>query len=107
MLQMLKMLERFPIGDASQGYGFGELKTVNGDITVGADSRVGGGILVEKPHGWSHGSNKTIPKIVIGPRAVVEGTLRFEREVKLYVSRSATIGKVDGATAIMFDGEAP
>ena len=29
MLQMLKMLERFPIGDASQGYGFGALKTVN------------------------------------------------------------------------------
>jgi len=29
MLQMLKMLERFPIGDASQGYGFGSLKTVN------------------------------------------------------------------------------
>ena len=29
MIQMLKMLERFPIGDASQGYGFGSLKTVN------------------------------------------------------------------------------
>ncbi|MEJ8852460.1 gamma-glutamyltransferase [Variovorax rhizosphaerae] len=29
MLQMLKMLERFPIGDASQGYGFGSLKTTN------------------------------------------------------------------------------
>jgi gamma-glutamyltranspeptidase/glutathione hydrolase len=29
VLQMLKMLERFPIGDASQGYGFGALKTVN------------------------------------------------------------------------------
>jgi gamma-glutamyltranspeptidase/glutathione hydrolase len=29
MIQMLKMLERFPIGDASQGFGFGALKTVN------------------------------------------------------------------------------
>ena len=29
MIQMLKMLERFPIGDASQGYGFGSVKTVN------------------------------------------------------------------------------
>ncbi|MET0442390.1 MAG: gamma-glutamyltransferase [Casimicrobiaceae bacterium] len=29
VIQMLKMLERFPIGDASQGYGFGALKTVN------------------------------------------------------------------------------
>lgn len=29
MFQMLKMLERFPLGDASQGYGFGSVKTVN------------------------------------------------------------------------------
>jgi gamma-glutamyltranspeptidase / glutathione hydrolase len=29
LLQMLKMLERFPIGDASQGYGFGSAKTAN------------------------------------------------------------------------------
>ena len=29
MIQMLKMLERFPLGDASQGYGFGSTKTVN------------------------------------------------------------------------------
>jgi gamma-glutamyltranspeptidase/glutathione hydrolase len=29
MIQMLKMLERFPLGDASQGYGFGSVKTVN------------------------------------------------------------------------------
>jgi len=29
MIQMLKMVERFPIGDASQGYGFGSVKTLN------------------------------------------------------------------------------
>ncbi|MBL8348165.1 MAG: gamma-glutamyltransferase [Rubrivivax sp.] len=29
MIQMLKMLERFPLGDASQGYGFGSVKTIN------------------------------------------------------------------------------
>lgn len=29
MLQILKMLERFPIGDAAAGYGFGSLKTAN------------------------------------------------------------------------------
>ncbi|HEX5640424.1 MAG TPA: gamma-glutamyltransferase [Burkholderiaceae bacterium] len=29
MIQMLKMLERFPIGDASQGFGFGSVKTMN------------------------------------------------------------------------------
>ncbi len=29
VLQILKMLERFPLGDASQGYGFGTVKTAN------------------------------------------------------------------------------
>jgi gamma-glutamyltranspeptidase/glutathione hydrolase len=29
VLQILKMLERFPLGDASQGYGFGAVKTAN------------------------------------------------------------------------------
>jgi gamma-glutamyltranspeptidase/glutathione hydrolase len=29
MLQMMKMLERFPIGDDGQGFGFGSLRTVN------------------------------------------------------------------------------
>ncbi|MGL6112384.1 MAG: gamma-glutamyltransferase [Rubrivivax sp.] len=29
MIQMLGMIERFPIGDASQGFGFGAAKTVN------------------------------------------------------------------------------
>ena len=29
MIQMLKMLERFPLGDASQAYGFGTTKTLN------------------------------------------------------------------------------
>ena len=29
VIQMLKMLERFPLGDASQGYDFGSLKTTN------------------------------------------------------------------------------
>lgn len=29
VIQILKMLERFPLGDASQGYGFGSVKTLN------------------------------------------------------------------------------
>ena len=85
----------------------GQLRTVNGDITVGAASHVGGGILVEDSKGWKFGSTKRVPKIVIGPGAVVDGTLRFEREVKLYVSQSATIGKVEGATPIRFEGDQP
>lgn len=87
----------------------GRIETVNGDITVGADSVVRGGILVEKPQGgwlWSNSKQK-VPRIVIGPNAVVEGTLDFEREVELYVHTSAKIGSVRGATAKNFSGERP
>src|SRR5690606_21625966 len=55
----------------------GGLKTVDGDIDVGADSRVEGGILVDKPGGWFNigMARKRTPRIVIGPGAVVKGTL--------------------------------
>jgi hypothetical protein len=35
----------------------------------------------------------------------VDGPLVFEREVKLYVHRSATIGSIRGATAVRYDGD--
>jgi hypothetical protein len=76
----------------------GELRTVSGDITVGAKSRIGGGILVEKPQGISWGKKRT-PRIVIGPDAVVDGELRFERSVELFVHTTAKVGRVSGATA--------
>ena len=86
----------------------GGLKTVNGDILVGADSRVEGGILVEKPNqNWFNKSNHRPPRIVIGPGAVVEGKLRFEHEVELFVSDRAKIGAVEGATPQSFSGDAP
>jgi hypothetical protein len=44
---------------------------------------------------------------VIGPHAVVQGTLEFRREVELYVSDSAQIGAVKGATAQKFSGANP
>ena len=37
------------------------------------------------------------------PGAVVAGPLRFEREVDLYVHRSARIGPVTGAEPVIFD----
>ena len=77
----------------------GGLETVNGDITVGANSRVDGGILVEKPHGWSQHKQRN-PRITIEDGAVVNGTLRFEREVDLYVSPSATIGRIEGVAPV-------
>jgi DUF4097 and DUF4098 domain-containing protein YvlB len=85
----------------------GGIKTVSGDINVGSNSHVEGGILVQRQTGsWFHfGNNK--PKIVIGPGAVVQGNLRFEREVSLYVSDTANIGPVSGATPIKFSGPNP
>lgn len=84
----------------------GGIETVNGDITVGAGSHVRGGILVEKPSGqWFSMGKRKPPRIIIGPDARVDGPLVFEREVKLYVHRSATVGSIRGATAIRYDGE--
>lgn len=85
----------------------GRIQSVSGDIEIGADSIVDGGILIEESNNWfNFGSNKP-PRVVIGPRAVVKGTLEFEREVELLVSDSATIGAVKGATVVKFAGENP
>jgi len=77
------------------------IKTVNGDIEVGAGSRVEGDIVVEKERGFSTWRTKRTPKVVIGPNAVVTGELRFEKEVELHVSKQAKVGKITGATPIM------
>ncbi len=85
----------------------GGLKTTNGNITVGANSRIDGGILVEKPRGNWFNSHRKRPTITIGPDAVVNGTLKFEQDVDLFVSNRAKIGPVSGATAILFSGDEP
>lgn len=84
----------------------GGIETVGGDIEIGADSRVEGGIVVKKPSGWSWGRSSK-PRVVIGPRATVQGALDFEREVELFVSDSARVGTIKGATAQKFPGEQP
>jgi len=84
----------------------GGLQTVGGDIDVTGGSHVEGGILVEKSHSWFTLNPRT-PRIVIGPGAVVQGDLRFEREVALYVSDQATIGPVTGAKVVRFSGDKP
>ena len=84
----------------------GGIETVSGDVEIGANSRVEGGVLVEKPHGFSWGKSKN-PRIVIGPHAVVDGTLDFRRDVDLYVSDTAKVGTITGATANKFTGDHP
>ncbi|HEV2228683.1 MAG TPA: hypothetical protein VGR86_06960 [Steroidobacteraceae bacterium] len=85
----------------------GGLRTVDGDIDVGGGSHVEGGIIVRHGGGgwFNFGTRK--PRIVIGPGAVVQGDLRFERAVELYVSDSATTGPITGATAVRFAGASP
>lgn len=86
----------------------GGIRTQEGDIEVGAGSRVEDGIRVEKnTGGFSISLWKSTPRIVIGPGAVVQGALEFEREVQLYVSDTATIGEVKGAKAQRFSGSEP
>jgi cytoskeletal protein CcmA (bactofilin family) len=95
----------------------GLVSTTDGDIYIGADSQLDGGILVHKRDvaGLSFFDLKlgvpigrsTPPRVVIGPGAKVAGTLRFKRKVELLVSDSATIGPVVGATPVMFSTEEP
>jgi hypothetical protein len=83
----------------------GGIHTVNGNITITGASRVEGGILVKKPSGNLFNSDD--PIVIIGPGATVQGDLRFERKVRLYVSDKATIGTVSGATPVTFSGDTP
>ena len=86
----------------------GGIETVNGDITVGVGSHVKGGIHVDKPsQQWFSMGKRRPPRIIVGPDARVDGAMVFEREVKLYVHRSAKIGTVTGATPVRFDGATP
>jgi hypothetical protein len=85
----------------------GGIETVSGNITVGANSRVEGGILVDKPNGGWFNHDSRMPEVVIGPHAIVQGTLEFRRDVVLKVSDSAQIGPVKGATPVKFSGATP
>jgi cytoskeletal protein CcmA (bactofilin family) len=84
----------------------GGIDTVNGDIDIGPDARVDGDVVVEQVHSWWD-SDRHVPRIIIRPGSVVKGTLRFKREVRLYVSDRARIGPVEGATIEHFSGEQP
>ena len=85
----------------------GGIRTINGSMNITGASHVEGGILMKQPSGLVVETNKDVPRIVIGPGATVQGELRFERKVQLYVSDKATIGTVTGATPIPFTGDTP
>jgi DUF4097 and DUF4098 domain-containing protein YvlB len=85
----------------------GGVETVSGGIELGPDAHVDAGIHVHKDNGSFNWDGGTVPRIVIGPGSRVGGTLNFERKVSLYVSDKATIGAVQGATAVAYSGDRP
>ena len=87
----------------------GDVSTVNGDVELADGAVIMGDLVIEKPSGWN--SSKRTPRIVIGPGSRVEGVIRLEREVKLYISESAEVGGVEGEMtmddAVRFSGKRP
>ena len=74
----------------------GGIETVNGDILVGAGSRIDGGLTVEDNNSWKWRAKSRNPRLTIESGAVVNGTLRFEREVDLYLGEGVVTGPVEG-----------
>ncbi len=90
----------------------GDLSTVNGDVELWEGTVLRGDLIVEKPGGigWSFRKQR-VPTIVIGPDSRVLGSIRLEREVKLFVSETAEITAVEGELsmddAVRFSGKRP
>ena len=85
----------------------GSVETVSGGMELGPDAHVDGGIHVHKNDGVLNWGSVSVPRIVVGPGSRVGGTLNFERKVALYVSDTATIGPVQGASIVKYSGDRP
>lgn len=89
-----------------------DLRTVAGDVELSDAAAILGDLVVEKPRdsGWFNWSQRS-PRIVIGPGCRVDGSIRLEREVKLFISESASVGGVEGVMALddaeIFSGNRP
>ena len=83
----------------------GGIDTTNAGVDLD-NTRVDGGIHMHRSEGFSVERSEP-PRVVIGAGSVVKGPLEFDRPVKLYVSDRATIGSVQGATAIKYSGDTP
>jgi len=85
----------------------GGIETVSGSMELGPDAQVDGGIRVHKNNSLLSWDGGSVPRIVVGPGSRIGGTLNFERQVSLYVSDKATIGPLQGATAVKYSGDRP
>ena len=90
----------------------GDVATVTGSVDVMDGTVVKGDLIVEKPSNWGWGNKKNRkPRIVVGPGSTIEGVIKLEHEVELYVSTTANVGGVSGVMsmddAIRFSGDRP
>ena len=90
----------------------GNIETVNGDVELADGAVLRGDLVIEKPSGWGwNNKKKRKPRVIIGPGSVVEGTIKLEREVELFISESARVGGVSGEMtlddATRFSGQRP
>lgn len=89
----------------------GDLTTVNGDVYLKDETVIVGDLVIEEPDNLFGDTFRRKPKVVIGPGVAVQGDVRLEREVELYISDSASVGGVEGvmsmADAIRFSGARP
>ena len=88
----------------------GNVTTVNGNVDLSDSAVIAGDLVVKKAHSW-FGNDSHPPEIVIGPGSRVQGTIRLERKVKLFISESAEVGGVEGVMsmddAVRFSGKRP
>lgn len=96
----------------------GDVRTVNGPIELrgvtvrgavgnhAGDVRLLDGTLVEGDLELAEPdhANKRSDAVVIGVGVQVRGVLRAARPVRLFVHPSARLGKIEGATAVAFEG---
>lgn len=90
----------------------GDVSSVSGDIELADQSVIQGNLIVEKARGGGWFSKESRPPtIIIGPGSRVEGVIRLEREVKLFISESASVGGVEGVMTMddaeRFSGNRP
>jgi DUF4097 and DUF4098 domain-containing protein YvlB len=90
----------------------GDLSTVNGDVWLSDNAVLSGDLIIEEKRGWGRSSrNDRKPRVVIGPGTRVEGEIKLEREVELYISETASVGGVSGVMsmedAVRFSGTEP
>lgn len=89
----------------------GQVSTVSGSVDLSNGASIGGDLVIEEPSGFSWGKDKRKPRIVIGPGCRIEGVIRADREIELYISDRAEVGGVEGkvsmADAVRFSGDRP